>query len=139
MKLIEVWNAVNTSEEKPVSSWQAVSGLKKSPGLAYKLLKYGDKLGREYAVIEKHRNELIYECSGAEPGKEVRIEPGTPEYAKFMADYMEFLNKDSDLDPTGVTMDALIADLEKKDGNMLSEVDLMLVAPFFTEKTKPKD
>jgi len=139
VKLIEIWNAVNTSEEKPVSSWQAVSGLKKSPDLAYTLLTYGPKLGGEFTVIEKYRNELIYECSGAEPGKEVRLEPGTPEYAKFLAEFMTFLNKDSNLEPTGITMTALIADLKKKDGNMVSEVDLMLVAPFFQEKLKPAE
>ena len=134
MKLVDVFNALGTSAEKPTSAWQSMANLKKPPKLAYKLLKYGAKLAAEYDVIEKQRVKLIYETTGKEAGSEVRIEPGTAEFAAFIEAFNGFLGTESDLEPTGVGMDALIDALDSEKGNVLSEADLAALEPFFTEK-----
>lgn len=138
MKLFEVYNAVSTSQEKPVSTWGALTALKKPPKVAYRLLKYGAKLGAEFEVIEKQRIKLIYEAAGAAEGSEVNIKPGTAEFNKFVQGFNEFLANDSDLEPVGISMDALIDALDAEKGNVLSEQDLAVVEPFFTEKQKPE-
>lgn len=132
MKLIDVWNAVQSNKDKPVSAWAAMTSLKKPPKVAYRLLKYGAKLGTEFDVIEKHRVELIYEAAGAPEGSPVDIKPGSPEFAQFANSFNEFLAGDSDLEPVGMTMDALIDALDTA-GNALSEQDLAAVEPFFQE------
>lgn len=137
MKLIDVWNAVQSNKDKSVSSWGALTSLKKPPKVAYRLLKYGAKLGAEFDVIEKHRIKLLYEAAGVPEGGAVDIKPGTPEFSQFSNSFTEFLDGDSDLAPVGITMDALIDALDTV-GNALSEQDLAAVEPFFQE-AKPAE
>lgn len=133
MKLIEVWNACGTSQAKPLSTWGVLASLKKPPKVAYRLLKYGAKLAAEFDVIDKHRRTLIYEAAGVAEGSDVKMEPGTPAFNKFVQGFNAFLGNDSDLEPVGISMDALIDALDAEKGNVLSEHDLALLEPFFQE------
>lgn len=129
MKLVAVWNAREAFER--------LSALRKPPKLAYRLMKYERKFCAEVDTCETHRLKCVYEVSGAEPGTPVNLEPGTPEFAAFLAKFNEFLQNESDLEPVGVSMDVLIDALDAEKGNVLSENDLALLEPFFQEKTVP--
>lgn len=131
MKLIDVWNAVHSTPATP-AAWSALTALKKPPKVAYRLLKYGAKLGAEFDVIEKQRIKLLYEAAGVPEGSPVDIKSGTPEFSQFANSFNEFLAGDSDLEPVGMSMDALIDSLDAV-GNAMSEQDLAAVEPFFQE------
>ena len=134
MKLLDVWNAVATSQDRTVSPWGALARLKKPPKVAYRLMKYGKDIDDEYNVIDRRRIELVHEAAGVEEGQPVKIEPDSPEFSRFAVAFNEFLDGESDLKPVGIGMDALIDALDSEKGNVLSEQDLALVAPFFQEK-----
>ncbi|MCR4332422.1 MAG: hypothetical protein NUV34_06940 [Sulfuricaulis sp.] len=136
MKLFDVWNAVYSVPNQP-AAWTTLTSLKKPPKVAYRLFKYGAQLGAEFDVIEKQRTKLLYEAAGVSEGSPVDIQPGTPEFSQFANGFNEFLAGDSDLEPVGITMDALIAALDIV-GNALSEQDLAAVKPFFKVKTAEK-
>ena len=136
MKLIDVWNAASATQGKSI--WSTLASLKKPPKVSYRLLKYGAKLSREFDVIEKQRIKLLYEVSGAKEGEQVIIGPGTPEFAKFVADFNEFLSGESDLELVGLDMDTLIEALDNEKGNVLSEQDLAALEPFFQVKPDEK-
>jgi len=129
MKLFEIWNSSK--------AWGTLSALKKNPKLAYRLLKYEKKVNSELEACEKHRQACVYEVSGAEPGSVVNIAEGTPEFAVFLKKFNEFLQGESDLDWIGVSLDELIDALDAEIGNVLSENDIELLEPFFTELPKP--
>mgnify|MGYP001612768376 CR=1 FL=1 len=137
MKLLQVWNVTAISTESPVSVWARFSVLTKPPKVAMLLCKYIKKINSEFKMIEAYRQECMYAASGQEPGTDVRIEPGTPEHSEFCAKFSEFLNGESDIDPAGISMDALIEALASEKGNRISEADLELLEPFFVEKSKP--
>lgn len=134
MKLLDVFHAVATNQDRPVAPWGALATLKKPPKVAYRLLKYGDKITAEYVLIEKQRRTLLYEAAGVAEGSEVNLQPGTPAFDKFVQGFNAFLANDSDLEPVGLSMDALIEALDSNQGNALSEADLSLLEPFFQEK-----
>lgn len=136
MKLLDIWQACASSESKPVSAWASLVLLKKPPRVAYRLLKYGAKLSAEYEVIEKQRRALLYEAAGVDEGQPVTLESGTPEFDQFFRGFNAFLIGDSDLDPVGLSMDALIDALDSEKGNVLSEQELALLEPFFQESKK---
>lgn len=128
MKLVDIWNARN--------AFNTLSQLKKPPKLAYRLMKYGQQFAAEFDTCEAARVARVYETAGVAPGTpNVNLLPGTPEFDAFMAKFNEFLAGDSDLAPLDMSMDALIEALDAERGNVLSETDLALLAPFFQGKT----
>ena len=131
MKLVEIWNSV--------SAWSTISKLKKNPKLAYRLLKYEKRVDKELQVCEKQRQACVYEVRGVEPGTEVEaLLEGTPEYATFLAKFNEFMQAESDLQWIGISMDDLLDGLGAETGNVLSEYDIELLEPFFTEPMQPE-
>ena len=135
MKLFHVWNVMQQNGAPSV--WQRFASLKKPPKVAYRLRKDAVKLATEFKVIDEHRNECILTAAGKGPGEDVNLASGTPEFAVFVEKFNEFLNGDSDLDPVGINMDALIDALDAEKGNVLSELDIELLEPFFADKPKP--
>lgn len=127
MKLVEIWNAQD--------AFAMLAALKKPPTLAYRLMKYERKYAAEVAVCEEQRSKCVCEVAGVEHGsseaEQVTLQGGTPEYAKFLALFNEFLNGESDLTPVGMDMEALAAALESQTSNTVSENDLKLLEPFF--------
>ena len=124
--MIVIWNAKK--------AWDAISPLKKKPKLAYRLMKYEKKVAREIEVCDKERRRILYDVSGVEPGKPVKLEVGSPELIKFTELFGEFLfQADSDLELVGVTMDELIDGLDAEKGNTLSEDTITLLEPFFQQ------
>lgn len=126
--------------QESVNAWQSVSGLKKNPKLAYRLLKYEKKVERELDVIDKQRTALVYECAGEEPPtppdvKVVTLEAGSDAVKQFTKKFDEFLDGESDLELVGITMQELIDGLAEKDGNAISEADIDALDPFFTPPT----
>lgn len=136
MKLFHVWN-VMMSQDQTTSVWGRLAKLQKPPKVAYRLRKYAVKLATEFKVIDEHRNECILTAAGKGPGEDVNLAPGTPEFAVFAEKFNAFLNGDSDIDPVGINMDALIDALAAEKGNVLSELDIELLEPFFADKPKP--
>jgi len=130
MKLFQVWNAQ--------AAFKRLADLKKPPKLAYRLLTYSRKFDAEAAICEAHRIACVYAIAGAEPGTVVELNQGTPEFDTFFAKFNEFLSNESDLEPVGLDMDALIDGLDAEKGNVLSENDLALLDPFFTVRPSPE-
>lgn len=127
MKLVDVWNARNAVN--------TLAQLKKPPKIAYRLLKYSKQFSAEFDVCELARVGFVYEVAGVAPGTpNVSLEPGTPEFAAFVAKFNEFLGAESDLAPLDMGMGALIEALDAEHGNVLSETELALLEPFFQEK-----
>ena len=135
MKLFHVWNVMQQNGAPSV--WQRFASLNKPTKVAYRLRKYAVKLATELKVIDEHRNECILTAAGKGPGEDVNLVSGTPEFLAFVEKFNEFLNGDSDLDPVGINMDALIDALDAEKGNVLSELDIELLEPFFADKPKP--
>ena len=125
MKLYQLWNVKN--------AWNVMTSLKKSPQLAYRLLKYGKLIRDELAICEEKRLAFVYEVSGAAPGETVDIPAGTPEFTVFLGKFNEFLQQDSDLPWAGMTLDELIGALGSEVGNCITENELELLEPFFTK------
>lgn len=131
MKLVTIWNARN--------AFIALAQLKKPPKIAYRLMKYNQRFAAEFDTCEAARVACVYAAAALEPGTpNVNLLPGTPEFAAFSEKFNEFLTGDSDLAPLDMSMDALIEALDTERGNVLSETDLAMLAPFFQEK-KPTD
>lgn len=130
MRLVQIWN----SRE----AFGRLAHLRKPPKLAYKLLKYARKYEAEFDVCEAHRVKCVYEVAGVAPGTpDINLLPATPEFDAFMVKFNQFLANDSDLEPVGIGMDALIDALDAETGNVMSETDLVLIEPFFAEKHQP--
>lgn len=130
MKLVDVWNARN--------AFATLAQLKKPPKVAYRLMKYAKQFAAEFDTCEAARVSCVYEIAGVEPGTpNINLLPGTPEYDAFVAKFNEFLANDSELEPLEMSMDALIDALDSERGNVLSENDLALLAPFFHGKKPP--
>lgn len=123
MKLFQIWNAV--------PAFQTLTALKKNPKLAYSLLKYMKQIESEVAVCEQHRQDCVYEVSGAARGTPVQIEKGTPQWDEFNAKFQEFMRTDSDLEAFDLAMGDLIDALGAETGNVISEDELELLEPFF--------
>ena len=143
------------------AGWQALSGLKKNPKLAYRLLKYEKKVEHELKLIEKHRESLVYKHAGMEPPAPGEIKPVSipakitetyandedppvtltrevtnPALIAYQKEFDEFLDTESDLEWIGITMDELIDGLAEREGNVLAEMDIDMIEPFFTEPKK---
>lgn len=130
MKLAHIWGARD--------AFARLSTLKKPPKLAYRLLKYARKFEVELAACEAHRVQCVYEAAGVADGTPgVSLAPDTPEFSAFVLAFSEFLANDSDLEPVGINMDALIEALDAETGNVLCENDLAMLEPFFQEPQKP--
>lgn len=131
MKLVDVWNAR--------SAFNTLSQLKKPPKIAYRLMRYGKLFAAEFDACEAQRVAYVYEVAGVEPGTpNVNLIQGTPEFDVFVAKFNEFLSNEAELAPLDMSMDTLIDALDSERGNVLSEAELALLAPFFQEK-KPTD
>lgn len=134
MKLSQIWNSA--------SVWGTLSVLKKPPKLAYRLLKYEKKIEREMQVIKKQHDALVYKHAGEAPPKGdeikvVKLAEDTPQFKAYYDEFNEFCKQTSDLPWIGITMDELIEGLDTETSNVLSEHDIELLEPFFTEPAKP--
>ena len=127
MKLIQIWNSVK--------AWPVLAGMKKSPSLAYKLFKYEKLVQAEIEACEVRRLALIYEVAKAEPPAVVSLDAGTPELADFMSRFSEFLATESDLKWSGIQMAELMVTLGAESMNVMTENDILMLEPFFTEPT----
>jgi hypothetical protein len=125
MKLLDVRDSV--------PAWAALKLLKKTPKLSYRLLKYEAAVAMELDVIEKQRDVYGREVSGTAFPDQWAIEGGTPQATEYHAKFNQFLDGESDLKPTGVTMDELVDALDAEAGNSISEQHLALLEPFFTQ------
>ncbi len=128
MRLYEIWNGV--------PALRTLASLKKNPKLAYLLLKYAKKVDVEMTVCEENRRLIAQEIFGAECGNDLTAKIGTPEFDTYNDKFQEFMQQDSDLSWTGVTLDELINALDAQDGNTLTEDDIRLLEPFFTPITQ---
>ncbi len=127
MKLSEIWNARET--------FNRLALLRKPPKVAYRLMKYERKLSAELTLCEAQRSKCVCEVAGVDVGsieaEQVTLMPGTAEFNAFLDRFNEFLDGESDLKPLELEMDALVDALDAESGNVLSEVDLALLEPFF--------
>ena len=148
MNLLSIWNSVNfvvRKEGQPdikINAWEAVAALKKSPKIAYRLLKYEKKVERELKIIAEKQSLLVYELAGVPPptGNDVVLcdISGEPEKMEQLQKlFNEFLSMTSDLELIGITMDDLVEDLSKHEKNSLSELVIELLEPFFTKPETP--
>lgn len=133
MKLVEIWNSR--------IAWGTLSGLKKNPKLAYRLLKYERLVDAELAACNAISDALVYKAAGVEPPVApnitiVQLAPGSEQYVRWLSDFGAALEVESDLSWSGVSMDDLIDALAAESGNALSEGQLKALEPFFTEPAK---
>ena len=130
MNLLSIWNSA--------PAWQTIVTLKKSPKLAYRLLKYQKKVAKELEICEEQRKAFVYTAADipAGAGVGVELEPGTESHMKFVVIFNEFLLGESDLPWIGITMDELIDSLDAEKGNIISERDIELLEPFFYDRPK---
>lgn len=121
MKLIQIWVARE--------AWQRLASLKKSPKLAYRLMRYERRLSEELAVIDAKKNELI-EAIAPETKT---VNANTLEMAQFIEAFGPFLDADAELQPIDMTLDVLIDAIDAEQGNVLSDSDCAALEPFFKE------
>ncbi len=124
MKLLAIWNSQY--------AWAALAAMKKTPKLAYALLKFERKYMAELDICNKQRETIIYDVMQIEPPAMVSIGEDTEQFKVFMARFNEFLQSDSELAPSAVTIDELIESLGSDPANRISEDNIALLEPFFT-------
>lgn len=128
MKLTEIWNAAG--------AWQALALLKKNPKLVYRLLKYEKAVNVELDVCNTKREAILYEVAGVQPPEPVTLAQNSSQYVEFMNRFNESLDVESDLPWIGLSMEELIDALDIEKSNVISEQELVLLEPFFTEPAK---
>ena len=127
MKLSQIWNSAKT--------WAVLSAMKKPPVLAYKLFKYEKLVQAEIEACDVRRQALIYEIAKTEPPAIISLNEGTPEFTDFLSRFNDFLETESDLAWSGITLDELIATLGAEAANVMAESEILALEPFFTEPT----
>lgn len=114
-------------------AWQALTTTQKSPAVSFKLMKYHrDVLDTLFRVIEDQRNDYIVQCADTTAGPAV-IDPKTnPEGYKLFVDlFSDYLQVETDLVQIDMTLEQLIDDLSRFEGNSVNEQTLMMIDPFF--------
>lgn len=129
MKLVNIFIARD--------AWQRLAALKLPAHTAYRLLKYVKQVSAESEVIEQQRVKLLRDAAGVKEGEEVNLQPGTPEYTQFVAEFGKVLDTDSDLKPFNMTLMGLLDLIGKEQGNALSAQDLGQLEPFFEVVLNP--
>ena len=124
MKLLQVY-ASN-------SIWGKLTGMRLSPKMAYDVLKYAKLVFAEYDIVEKTRVALIHEITDTLDNESASIEPGTPSHTEYVERFGAMLDVESDLKPSAIKFDVLIADLDTR-GNSLTAQEIAALEPFFTE------
>ncbi len=115
---------------RSISSWQKISGISMKPRIAFAILKYTKRVSDEFELIEKQRVALIHEITATEPESEVKIEPDTEEFNKYIAGLQEILIVESDLEPIDLDFEEVINAVDDKDES-LTVSDLAVLEPFF--------
>jgi hypothetical protein len=103
-------------------------------GIAYKVLKYTQKVGDEHALVEKQRVALIHEITGTKDGEDAKIEPGSPELSEYAERLNAIMAVEADLQPLDVDFGCVISAVDEKDGSQ-SVQDLAMLEPFFLDST----
>jgi len=124
MKLLQVYGAN--------SVWGKLAGMRLSPKMAYDVLKFAKLVFAEYDIIEKTRVALIHELTDTVEGEAASLAPESPEFKAYVERFSSMLDVESDLKPSVLKFDALIADLDTH-GNSLTLQELGALEPFFTE------
>ena len=124
MKLLQVYssNAI----------WSKLTGMRLSPKMAYDVLKYAKLVFAEYDIVEKTRVALIHEITDTREGESASIEPGTPSHTEYVERFSATLDIESDLKPSALKFDALIADLDAR-CNALTIQEIAALESFFAE------
>ncbi len=113
-----------------IAAWQKLSGVSMKPKLAFKILMYTKKVAAEHEAVEKQRIALVHEITGTKPGEEVKIEPDTDEFKKYIVGLQEILLVESDLKPLDLDFEEVVNAVDKKDES-LTIADLSALEPFF--------
>ena len=122
MELFAIWQARE--------SWQQLARLRKPPRVAYRLMKYFQQVAQEADICETQRIQCLKDAGYKEGDL---MDDDDPRLAVFADKFKSFLQQPSDVDPLDISLDELIDALDAETGNVLSERDLMLLAPFFRE------
>lgn len=116
-----------------IQAWQTLSALKMEPQTAYRILKYAKLVSVEYDIAEKQRVALIREITGTADGVDATIEPGTDQFADYVARFNEILATDSDLVNYNGSLFDVLAAIGKNQTNELSVQDLGKLEIFFKQ------
>ena len=125
MKLGEIFQSIE--------AWRKLSSINMKPKLAYKVLKYTQLISDEHAIAEKQRVALFREVTKTKDGEDTKIEPGTPEFTKFVTGFNEIMSQESSLEKIDLELGTIIEALDGKD-DALSVADLAVLEPFFTSE-----
>ena len=112
-------------------SWGKLTQLKMSPRMAYGILKYAKLLAAEYEIVEKARVGLIHELTHTGENEQASLEPGTPEHQEYVKRFSAILDVDSELKPSDLKFDDMLAQISDDQANVLSPQELGVLEPFF--------
>ena len=110
---------------------QAIANVNLSPKTAYSLLRYTRLFDAEFELVEKKRVGLLKAAAGSQGEKSISLEQGTPEFGKFLQDFVDFLATESELKPCPLPLVALLDEMGTDPANTLSAQDLAVLEPFF--------
>jgi hypothetical protein len=111
-------------------AWKAVTQLPFPARTSYKISKYYEKLSLEQNIVEKQRVTLLYAAAGKDPTEpSVTLVPETPEFIKFVTDFNDYLQTESDLSPFDQTLESLLDSLPEN--AKLSAENCLFLEPFF--------
>ena len=116
-------NVVNS-----VEAWGRLASMKLNASVAYKVLKYMQRLDEEFKAFEKQRAAAVCEAAGAEPGSSVALESGSDAHGRYIGLLDELLAVEVE---TG-KIDLSIEDILCGSGE-ISVSDLAVLEPFFSE------
>ena len=119
-----------------INAWKKLSAVNMKPKLAYKVLKYTKKVSAEYDIAEKQRVALIHEVTGTKEGEEAKIEPDSPEIAKYVEKFNEIMLTESTLSRIDLELGDVVDAVDEKD-ETFTVSDLALLEPFFKDYVEP--
>ncbi|KKN03193.1 hypothetical protein LCGC14_1110140 [marine sediment metagenome] len=113
-----------------IPAWQKISGISMKPKLAFAILKYTKKVSEAFDLAEKLRIALIHAITNTKLGEDVKIEPKTEEFNKYISGLQEILCEEVDLEPIDIDFEEVVNSVDDKDVS-LSVSDLAKLEVFF--------
>lgn len=113
-----------------IPSWQKISGISMKPKLAFAILKYTKKVSEAFDLAEKLRIALIHAITNTKLGEDVKIEPKTEEFNKYISGLQEIMSERVDLELIDLNFEEVVNSVDDKDVS-LSVSDLAKLEVFF--------
>lgn len=115
-------------------AWPRFVGLRFRPRLAYDILQYSRKVEAELTDILAVYNRMIRAAAGVgDDVASVQLDIASDQGKKFLEEWTEFLNGESQLNPSAIKRAVVVDAAESQKNNEITPYDMACVDIFFSE------